>query len=202
MGESKGLVRQYILDTNIFRYLTSSNVDAELNIATKLFWHKTKSEIENGEAVLLVPKEVIRELDVQSYKLKPKENEKIMKLLSLCRVVSPTVSDEDIEHQIRMLSSHVRSNFKHDIGRPMEYGGVSDSRILYTSYCEDAVLVTANTKDFLLYALLNPQNEECLYDIKGERYVEIPKAAYEKIHADPHFQELLQEFYRLYQESD
>ena len=195
-------MRQYILDTNIFRYLTSSDVDAELNIATKLFWQKAKSEIENSEAVLLVPKEVTRELDVQSYKLKLKENERIMELLSLCRVVSPIVSDEDIEHQIRMLSSYVRSNFKQDLGRPMEYGGVSDSRILYTSYCEDAVLVTANVKDFLLYALLNPQNEECLYDIKEKRYVSIPKAVYEKIHADSHFQELLHEFYRLYQQSD
>lgn len=30
----------------------------------------------------------------------------------------------------------------------MEYGGVSDARILYTAYIEDAILVTANIKDF------------------------------------------------------
>jgi len=30
----------------------------------------------------------------------------------------------------------------------MEYGGVSDARIMFTAYAEDAILVTANVKDF------------------------------------------------------
>ena len=156
-----------------------------------------KESFENGEAVLLVPREVVRELKVQSYKLKTRENIKIMGLLNYCQEVSPTVPTDDIEHQIRLISSYVKSNFKDDIGLPMEYGGVSDSRILYTSYCEDADLVTANFKDFLLYPLLFNQDEERLYDIKTREYVKIPKEAYDKIHSDSQFQELLQEFFEL-----
>ena len=86
-------MKQYTLDTNIFRYLTSPDVGGDLIIATKHFWRKAKSEFENGEAVLLVPKEVVRELEVQSYKLSDKENRKIAGLLELCREVSPNKVD-------------------------------------------------------------------------------------------------------------
>lgn len=30
----------------------------------------------------------------------------------------------------------------------MEYGGMSDAQILYTAYIEDAILITANVKNF------------------------------------------------------
>ena len=38
----------------------------------------------DGEAVLLVPKEVVRELHIQSFTLSEKENNKIAGLLKLC----------------------------------------------------------------------------------------------------------------------
>lgn len=187
----------------MFVYLSNSDSSKELNRAAYTFWKKAKDEFQNGEAVLLVPKEVRRELEVQDFHLKAKEKRKTAKYLELCKVVSPVHLSQDIEHQIRKITSYVRNNLKEYIGRDkMDYGGVSDARILYTSYVEDAILVTANVKDFLLYPLLFPQHEECLYDLKENTYVTIPKEGYEKIHSDPYFKELLQDFFELDQESE
>lgn len=195
-------VKSYALDTNIFRYAVNPTGSKNLRRAAKHFWKHALLEFENGKAVLLVPKEVIRELEIQSFSLSDKENRKIVDLLELCQEVSPNRLSPEIEHKIRQITSYVRSNFKMDIGNDkMEYGGVSDARILYTAYTEDAILITANVKDFLLYPLLFPQNEERLYDIKNNIYVMIPKNGYTKIHSDEYFKKLLQDFFELDQES-
>lgn len=168
----------------------------------KFFSKKVLSEIENGEAVLLIPQEVVRELKVQSFTLTDKENRKIADLMELCQEVSPNRLSPELEHKIREMSAYVRSNFKSEIGRDkMEYGGVSDARILYTAYDEDSILVTANIKDFLLYPLLFQQDEERLYDMRENVYVKISEEGHKKIHSDPGFKGLLQDFFELDQES-
>lgn len=191
-------LKSYTLDTNVFRYAVNPTGGDDLRRVAKLFWKNALLEFKNGQAVLLVPREVIRELEVQSFNLSDKENRKIAGLLELCQEVSPSRLSPEIEHKIRQVTSYVRSNFKENIGRDkMEYGGVSDARILYTAYIEDAILVTANVKDFLLYPLLFPQHEERLYDIKKNNYVTIPEQGYTKIHSDVYFKKLLQDFFEL-----
>lgn len=191
-------MKQYVLDTNIFIYLTNRSSSDDLRRKTRYFWEKAREEFQNGEAVLLVPEEVRRELEVQSYTLTDKRNSKTNGLLELCQEVSPIHLSQEVEHKIRQLTAYVRAKFKEDMGRDkMEYGGVSDSRILYTAYVEDGILVTANVKDFLLYPLLFPLDEKRLYDINENDYIMIPPDGYTKIHSDPHFQELLQEFFEL-----
>lgn len=103
-----------------------------------------------------------------------------------------------MEHLIRIMQACIRANYKNEIGREkVEYGGVSDARILYTAYSNDSILVTANIKDFLLYPLLYPQNEDILHDLKKNTFVNIPSEGYTKIHGDDKFQRLLKEFYSL-----
>src|SRR5699024_7345961 len=119
---------------------------------------------------LFLPKEVLRELKVQSFSLPKSENDRIENLVKLCQVTSPIFSNE-IEHNIREITAYIRSEFKSAIGRKnMEYGNISDARILYTAYSEDSILVTANVKDFLIYPLFFPRNEDRLYNIKDNSY--------------------------------
>ncbi|MDW0114371.1 DUF4411 family protein [Sporosarcina saromensis] len=194
-------MRQYTLDTNVFRHETSKYANPDLRWAAKAFWKHVLHEIGDGDAVLLVPKEVIRELEVQSFTLSDKENSKISLLLEYCQDNLPDRVTIEIEHQIRMMSAYVRSNFKQEISiDKMEYGGVSDARILYAAYDEDSILVTANVKDFLLYPLLFPQNEQRLYDMKENVFVTIPKDGYDKIHADLVFKGLLNDFFQIDQQ--
>ncbi len=65
MGEM-GKLKQYTLDTNVFRHETSKTGDANLRKTAKNFWRRAKHKIVNGDAILLAPKEVIRELEIQS----------------------------------------------------------------------------------------------------------------------------------------
>lgn len=198
-----GKLKQYIIDTNLFRYAANPNGGDDLNRAAKLFWRVALHDFKNGKATLLVPDEVRRELLVQSYSLSAKETRKIMDLLLLCEVITPARFTIDIEHTLRSMGAYVRADFKKEIGRnKMEYGGVSDMRILYTAYVEDAILVTANIKDFLLYPLLFDQDEERLYDIKEQAYVSIPEDGYETIHEDPMFKAMMQDFFTLDQKLD
>lgn len=197
-----GVLKQYTLDTNVFRHETNTTGAADLRRSAKLFWKQVLRELENGKAVLLIPQEVVRELEVQSFTLADKEKGKIADLLELCEEVLPDRFSPEIEHQIRIMSAYVRAHFKSDIGRvKMEYGGISDSRILYSAYDEDSILVTANTKDFLLYPLLFSHGEERLYDLKENKYVTIPKEAYRKIHSDSGFRGLIKDFFKLELES-
>lgn len=194
-------MRQYTLDTNIFRHEASSSVEGDLRWAAKTFWRKTLHEIGSGDAVLLVPKEVMRELEVQSFTLPDRENAKISTLLEYCQEIVPDQFSINLEHQIRKMSAYVRSNFRDDMGMiKMEYGGISDVRILYSAYVEDSILVTTNVKDFLLYPLLFQQQEERLYDMKENAYVTIPEEGYKKIHSDPVFKHFLNDFFTLDQE--
>lgn len=198
-----GKLKQYILDTNLFRHATNPNSGDELNRSARLFWKVALQEFKNGKAVLLVPDEVRRELEVQLYTLSKKEKRKIEDLLSLCEEVVPTRVSIEIEHILRIITSYVRAYYKDEVGRDkMEIGKVSDMRILYTAYVTDGILVTANERDFLLYPLLFEQHEERLYEVKGRAYVSIPEDGYETIHEDPIFKGMLQDFFVLDQESE
>ena len=175
----------------------------DINRAARIFWKTAIEEFKNGDAVLLVPDEVRRELEVQFYTLSDKEKRKIRELLSMCEEIVPSRVSVEIEHVLRIMSNYVRAHYKKEIGRNrMEYGGVSDMRILYTAYVSDAILVTANTRDFLLYPLLFAQHEERLYDVSERAFISIPEDGYKTIHADPQLKRLLQDFFELDQEAE
>lgn len=194
-------VKRYVLDTNVFVYLINPSSEGTLRGEARYFWKKVKEEIEVENAVLAVPDEVRRELEIQSYTLTEHVRSKTNSLLGLCQEISSVNMSIEIEHKIRQLTAFVRARYKKEIGRDkMEYGGVSDARILYTAYVEESILVTANIKDFLLFPLLCSPYEERLYDITKNEFVTIQPDSYSKVHSDPDFRELLQEFYALDQE--
>lgn len=189
--------KQYTVDTNFFRYHSNNNGDNNLRRTALLFWKTAKEEIEKGEAVILVPAEVVRELEIQSHTLPDRENNKIQRLLANCQEVSLSVSIA-LEHHIRKMSAYLRANYRNALGNlPVAYGGVSDSRILYSAYYEDSILVTANIKDFMLYPFLFKESENRLYDLKQNQFVHIPEETYNRVWQDLKFQQLFQELNKL-----
>lgn len=189
--------KQYTVDTNVFRYYANDDGAQNLRKAAVSFWKTIKEEIEKSEAVILVPSEVVRELEVQSHTLPAKENIKIQGLLASCQEVSPSFSIE-LEHHIRIMSAYLRSTYRHTLSNlPISYGGISDSRILYSAYSEDSILVTANIKDFMLYPFLFQLGENRLYDLKQNQFIQIPGEAYKMVWQDQHFQNLFEELVEL-----
>lgn len=119
-------------------------------------------------------------------------------MISLCTEVKPARLTPELEHLIRKMQAYIRAHYRSELGSDKaEYGNVSDARILYTAYIEDSILVTANVKDFLLYPLLYPSDENVLYNLIENEYVKIPDEGYNKIHADDAFRNLLNEFYTM-----
>jgi predicted nucleic acid-binding protein len=191
--------KAYMLDTNVFRYKSNPSAHKSHKKAAKRFGRNVLLEVHNREATLYIPKEVIRELEVQSYTLSEKENQRIAELLELVEETVPDITTPEIEHQIRKMAAYVRSEYKTDIdtAKDMEYGGVSDARILFAAWQYDCILVTSNIKDFMLYPLLFPQNEDRLFDLLSGTYVKITPSVYEKIHNDPIFAGMIQDLHKI-----
>lgn len=106
-----GLIAQkrYMLDTNVFRYKIDST--SQHKREAKHFWRMALRELQNEEAEIFTPAEVIRELDVQSHTMKPRELEKISALKQCLVVINDTTSIE-AEHLIRKMSAYVRKKYK------------------------------------------------------------------------------------------
>lgn len=191
-------MKQYTLDTNVFRHKTNGKND-NIQPSAKHFWTKVIQEITQNEAVLLVPKEVIRELEVQSFTLSDSKNQKISQLLKLCIEVNPKTLNDEIEHCLRKMAACIRKPELRQTFKQLKVEGlkVSDARILYTAYTEDSILVTANVKDFMLYPLLFEESEERLYCLKNNKFITVPAESYEKIHEDETFKSLFKELTNL-----
>ncbi len=101
-------MKQYTLDTNIFRHKTNDNDSPDLRIGAAKTWAKMLQEVNDNQAVLMVPKEVIRELNLQSFTLNPKQNKGIAQLISLCKEVEPDNYNIDVEYSLRNLAAYVR----------------------------------------------------------------------------------------------
>ncbi|WP_051827318.1 PIN domain-containing protein [Metabacillus indicus] len=188
-------MKQYTLDTNIFRHQTNESDSRQLRSGAQATWDKMIKEVDIGEAVLLVPKEVAFELDLQSFTLKKKQNEAIANLIELCKEVEPEVYTFEIEKSLRRLTAYVKSKHGSILGHRIERLEASDARILYTAYDENSILVTANVKDFMLYPLLFPEGEERIYCMKNNQYIKVPTENYKAIQKDPEFIALRQTFY-------
>ncbi|WP_430510875.1 DUF4411 domain-containing protein [Gottfriedia solisilvae] len=187
-------MKEYILDTNVFRYNTDS-AHFEHRIPARIFWYTAKKEIANKQAVVYIPKEVRNELEVQSFTL-GKDNQEIEELLVICQEVTPSISTDKIEQQIRIMSAYVRSKYGEKLRKDLniknvEYPERSDARILYTAYEKHAILVTSNLKDFILYPLLFGEKELKLYNLLTNQFVSISPFLHTLIQQDPTFQDHL-----------
>lgn len=187
----------YTLDTNAIRYKTGSAIEEKHKLPTKRFFKRVINEVEDGTAVIYVPGEVRRELEVHSFVLRDKENVKIANYLEEFNLI-PDAFTIAAEHFFRKMTAYVRSEFGKElnVGKGFEYPQVSDTRILISAWQYDSVLVTNNIKEFMIYPLLfgYEESKERLYDLTSEKMIQIPKKAFEKVHQDEGFLRLLKEF--------
>ncbi|PLR79569.1 DUF4411 domain-containing protein [Bacillus canaveralius] len=148
-----GLIAQkrYMLDTNVFRYKIDTS--SQHKMEAKHFWRMALQELMDNEAEIFTPAEVFRELDVQSYTMKPEELTRI-EALKKNLVVKPDSTSISAEDLIRRISAYIRSKYKpylDVINRGVDYPSVSDSRILLSAWEHNCVMVTANIREFMLY---------------------------------------------------
>jgi predicted nucleic acid-binding protein len=195
-------LKQYLVDTNSIRYKVTT--DDTNQKAARRFWSKAINEMQNGEAVILVPEAVVKELKHQSFSFEVFKNEKelenIADILSFSEVV-PNITSDEIEELIISTSAYVTSKFREEIKEAtntskLKYPGIPDARIICTAWQRNCVMVTGNIKDFVLLPLLEAPGEQKLYNIMSESFITLPEELYLKIHDDSTFQTMFQELVR------
>jgi hypothetical protein len=194
--------KKYILDTNVFRHATETGDQEDIKKprkAAKEFWTMTKKEVEDGKASLYTPSETIRELEVQSFTLKESVKSKIEQMIQIQKIL-PNATNIEIEHQIRKIQAFIRSkyqiNIKEELSlgkKGMQYGGVSDARVLYSAWKKEGILVTANIRDFVLYPLLFGPTDKVLYDLLSNQFVILSLPLFNTIANDDTFVEMRKE---------
>lgn len=175
----------YLLDSNLYRYTHDDN--KAYQEAAKEFFTTARQEVLDGQSVILLSGEVKCELEVQMHTLKDKDQRIISGMLGGYTPVSANLS-VDLEHDLRKFSNYIRSTkfngiFK-DPNYKLDYLRASDARILVDAYVNDAVLVTANIKDFITFSVFCEPGEQKLYDFLNKRYVEVSPVARTAIAAD------------------
>lgn len=179
----------YLPDTNLFRYRENNDIESYKQ-AAQAFFSQAQKEIAEEKSIILLSKEVKCELEVQMYTLKDRGQRIIQSMLGQTTSVSANLPVQ-LEHDLRRFSNYIRSpQFNGVFQIPhykMDYLRTSDARILVDAYLNDAVLVTANIKDFITYSLFCEPGEQKLYDFLNRLYVEVSPAARAAITADPFF---------------
>jgi len=185
----------YVVDTNAYRLPTSQDKQPHAVVnkdAAIQFWDMIRIETTLNKASLYTPSEVLRELEVQFYMLPEDMKVEIAKLLVMQNELK-TMPTVEIEHQIRKMQAYIRSKYtlaiKEELGlKNTNYGGVSDARIQYAAWRKEAILVTTNVKDFILYPLLfDDPEEDVLYNLIANEYKHYSLQLFEMILTDPIF---------------
>ncbi|MGL4820146.1 MAG: hypothetical protein ACRC5C_09215 [Bacilli bacterium] len=153
----------YLVDTNVFRYYayrigdTNSPAEAlklQYQVAAKAFFRKALAEARDKKAIVIVSAETRQELLVQAHTLK-KESSIYMQLLNSFPVEEAEIP-QHLEYMLRDFSNYIRGKYQHvfaQSGLKTNYLQTSDARILIHALINQAVIVTANTKDFFFYSL-------------------------------------------------
>ncbi|NGZ74981.1 PIN domain-containing protein [Saccharibacillus alkalitolerans] len=196
----------YMLDTNLLRYLTGKDSNQaelqRLKESAEEFWTKSLHEVRDTGAAILLPQEVVRELSVQMHVLPNETQEQLNRIIASLEKESFDLSSS-LEYELRKFSSYAIQKYQDQI-RPrqqtttqggmkdykLEYLQTSDARILVSAYLNDAILVTRNIKDFIVYLLFCAPEEKRLYDFVEKQFVTVPAEGLELVAQDPHFQEV------------
>lgn len=198
----------YMVDTNVFRYqaykIGDTSIDGEARKKkhqddAKEFFEKTLEHANNRKALIMVSDETKQELIVQAYTLKAesKTYKKLLKKFS----VEDTDIPKSLEFMIRDFSNYIRGKYTGTlvpIGKQTNYLQASDARILIHAYLNDAIIVTANIKDFFFYPLFfKPTEDDVLYDISSKQFQKLLPAARIQLLRDEKFIDLLNEMQKL-----
>ncbi|MGM8216808.1 hypothetical protein ACLIA0_14825 [Bacillaceae bacterium W0354] len=194
----------YMVDTNVFRYyaykIGDQTGEAEVirkqyKEDAKSFFKKAIDETDNKKALIMVSEETKHELIVQSYTLQ-KESKTYKRLLNNF-LVEETEVPKSLEFMLREFSNYIRGKYNGKLvseGVKTDYLQASDARILAHAYLNDAILVTANTKDFFFYPLLFDQMEDdVLYNISSKQFQKLLPTAKNLLEMDDKFINLLSE---------
>ena len=159
--------------------------------AAQEFFTMARREIMEGKSQILLSSEVKCELEVQMHTLKTREQQTIRRLLAGLPQTMNANLPVDLEQELRIFSNYIRATQFNGIFKipdyKLDYLRTSDARILVDAYRNDAVLVTANIKDFIVYSLFCEPREQKLYDFLNKRYVEVSPEARAAIATDPLF---------------
>jgi len=197
----------YMVDTNVFRYrvyeignlsVKSEQDKQQHKLNARAFFDKATSEAANKEAIIMVSGETKQELTVQAHTLKT-ESKRYNKILKTCSIENTEVPQK-LEFMLRDFSNYIRGNYSGlvETGRKTDYLQTSDARILVHAYLNDAVLVTANIKDFFFYPLFfDPSEDDVLYDITSKQHMKLLPSARIQLTEDVNFKELVAEMQKL-----
>lgn len=181
----------------VIDHIRSENLDSRNErvrqrhkLEAKVFWNKAIAEVSRKNALIIVSAETKQELKVQSHTLKGKENKKYYELLKETLIESTEVPLR-LEYLLRDFSNYVRGKYAGLLvpeGRKTNYLQTADCRIFIHAYLNDAILVTANIKDFFLYPLFfNADEDNILYDISSQQYIKNLHTARKLLESDPKF---------------
>jgi len=188
----------YMVDTNIFRYraYTIGNLKSDTEksrqrhkLNTRVFWDKAITETAGKKALILTSEETKQELKVQSHTLQ-KESKTFNNMLKKT-LIETTEVPLTLEYLLRDFSNYVRGKYPGSLvnkSQKTNYLQTADARIFIHAYLNDAILVTANIKDFFLYPLFYEMNEDkVLYDISSGQYINFLPTGRKLLELDPAF---------------
>ncbi|KMK75845.1 DUF4411 family protein [Alkalihalobacillus pseudalcaliphilus] len=196
-------MKQYMLDTNCIRYQVNKN--RTLKRASKRFFQMVEQEKESDSVRLVIPEEVKEELINQTYGFREVfDNEpelaNIKHFLPQLPVIKNNINYEE-EKIIRRLAALVTTRFRQpliaEIDKNFRFPQASDARILGSALKTDSILVTNNTREFILLLFLVPPQSNRLYDLEKADYLHISTSLYNLVWKDEEFLELYQAFRQL-----
>lgn len=187
-----------MIDTNVFRYrayfigdLSSAKEKArqQHKLNAKSFWDRAIGEVANKETIIMASNETKQELKVHSHTLK-KESKAYNNLLKQVLIETFELPQE-LEYMLRDFSNYVRGKHAGSlVPKPgkTNYLQTADTRIFIHAYLNDAVLVTANVKDFFLYSLFFDATEDnMLYDLSSGQYIKLLPTTRKLLESDAEF---------------
>ncbi|MFP3727748.1 DUF4411 family protein [Priestia filamentosa] len=209
INKIKNALKIYMIDTNVFRYRAYEigNLKSEDEQKrdqhkrnAKEFFDKIASEAHANESLILLSEETKQELKVQAHTLikESKTYNKIMRKLTEKNntLVERTEVPLDLEYELRNFSNYIRKEYSGRLvkkGRQTNYLQTADTRIFLHAYLNDAIIVTANIKDFFFYPLFyNEGEDEVLYDISSRHYIKMQAGAKELLREDEVYKKLLE----------
>ncbi|WP_413381881.1 hypothetical protein [Alkalihalobacillus sp. 1P02AB] len=193
-------MKQYMLDTNCIRYNVTKN--KYLKKASKRFFQMVEEEKETNEVHLVIPEEVKEELINQTYGFREvfhneREIENIEAFLPHLKVVPNHINYEEekvIRRMAAIVTTRYRTPLTQEIKKNFRFPSASDARILGSALKTDSIMVTNNTREFILLLFLAQPKQQILYDLEEGQYLKISQTLYDLVWNDHEFIQLYNHF--------
>ncbi len=191
----------YLLDTNVIRYITkTSDSDKQKSKEwfrkTKRFLDKVEEDIINGNADFRITDVTKSELAIQRFSIGEKKSLEVQSEINKhgspldTEYLNTAIINAAKEMIAYLVSTYNSKKDAYEMDYVFARGGTEDIEITCCAFdLEECVITTGNVKDFLIYVVLN-NNNNVLYDIGAECYVKLPENLIRDIYNDEQFIEL------------